>query len=183
MSEAPKHGRSQPGLMRYPTCLCGAVGLRDDHHDAYYCPIGGAWLEVPCSDKECKFCQRPHPLVRDPHDWIEDEQECPVGKFDKPPHKHAMKCGKCGARRFGAYAEPGAYHYFTYEPAETETMPECKAVRHHPARLPVPVRVGDPWRLVRASQYEGWSADRVHVSFTVPARSSLLCQTPARLTR
>lgn len=56
----PAHGRARPGPMRHPECLCGARGLRDEKHDAYYCPESGTWLEEACDDPKCAFClQRP----------------------------------------------------------------------------------------------------------------------------
>lgn len=52
------HGRRPtPVGQRHPVCLCGAKGLRDDRHDAYYCPSSGVWLESPCDDQECQMCQ------------------------------------------------------------------------------------------------------------------------------
>ncbi len=50
------HGRAHPGPMRQASCLCGANGLRDDEHDAYYCPTSGIWLEKPCGDEMCRDC-------------------------------------------------------------------------------------------------------------------------------
>lgn len=50
MTEEVKHGRSSPKPMRRPTCLCGAVGIRNDKYDSYYCPESGEWLESRCPD-------------------------------------------------------------------------------------------------------------------------------------
>lgn len=40
-----------------PTCACGTTGTRDETHDAYYCPSCRTWLEWPCGDAECEFCE------------------------------------------------------------------------------------------------------------------------------
>jgi len=49
------HGRDN--VERHvPVCTCGARGMLDYVHDAYYCPVGGCWLEPGCSDPECEFC-------------------------------------------------------------------------------------------------------------------------------
>jgi hypothetical protein len=36
--------------------ICGQGLVRDERHDAYYCPDHG-WTEPVCSDPECEFCQ------------------------------------------------------------------------------------------------------------------------------
>lgn len=41
---------------RVPLCVCGATGVRDEKHDAYYCPTSHVWLELPCGDPDCEFC-------------------------------------------------------------------------------------------------------------------------------
>jgi len=54
-----EHGRSHVEKHK-PICLCGQTGVRNDEHDAYYCPVGIVWLEKRCSDPKCTFCaQRP----------------------------------------------------------------------------------------------------------------------------
>ena len=64
------------------------------------------------------------------HVWDQDKKQCPI-IFDhgKSSHgKHFMKCSRCGAERFGAYAEPGAFHYFTYQHPNgtvSEVEPPC----------------------------------------------------------
>lgn len=55
-----EHGRGDMALKRVPACTCGATGVRDEKHDAYYCPISGTWLEETCTDRGCEFCgERP----------------------------------------------------------------------------------------------------------------------------
>jgi hypothetical protein len=53
----PTHGRAEPEPARRPTCLCGKQGVRDDKHDAYYCPESGTWLEDGCDDPTCFMCK------------------------------------------------------------------------------------------------------------------------------
>lgn len=51
------HGRSdEMASKRIPRCHCGAVGIRDERYDAYYCPESGEWLESACKDPECPLC-------------------------------------------------------------------------------------------------------------------------------
>ena len=41
-----------------PTKVCATCGqglIRDQQHDAYYCPEHG-WTEAPCGDPKCEFC-------------------------------------------------------------------------------------------------------------------------------
>ncbi len=66
------------------------------------------------------------------HNWTLDEEECPISKYSpyKESHKHFMKCGDCGVKRYGAYASPGSYHYFYYEHPNQilsthEVIPPC----------------------------------------------------------
>ena len=55
-----EHGRTHPGPMRKPTCLCGCVGIRDEKFDAYYCPDSGTWLESKYDDPKCiNYVNRP----------------------------------------------------------------------------------------------------------------------------
>ena len=66
----------------------------------------------------------------DMHKWNEDEIDCPIKSSDgkRTVHKHFMKCGVCGIRRHGAYAEHGAYHYFGYDQPgghTSEFVPPC----------------------------------------------------------
>lgn len=51
-----QHGRGAMASLRTPACLCGAVGARNEAHDAYYCPVDGVWLEAACGDPDCEFC-------------------------------------------------------------------------------------------------------------------------------
>ena len=40
------------------TCTkCGHELGRDEHHDAYYCPVCSDWKEEPCGDANCAFCK------------------------------------------------------------------------------------------------------------------------------
>ena len=32
-----------------PHCACGAIGIRNERHDAYYCAACDVWLEKRCS--------------------------------------------------------------------------------------------------------------------------------------
>ncbi len=48
------------------------------------------------------------------HQWDEHELECGVTFGNPNRHKHFIKCSRCGISRFGAFAEQGAWHYFTY---------------------------------------------------------------------
>lgn len=64
------------------------------------------------------------------HQWQDEEADCHARNRDGiAPHKHHMRCIRCGARRYGAWAEHGAYHFFTYDHKGTsiqhETMPPC----------------------------------------------------------
>ncbi len=53
------------------------------------------------------------------HVWTSQLQRCPIWVMDasgsKVVHSHHMRCAWCGLARHGAYAEQGAYHYFTYD--------------------------------------------------------------------
>jgi ferredoxin len=62
------------------------------------------------------------------HDWSKDEQKCQVADHGEKKHKHFMLCGRCGIRRYGAFAEPGAHHYFYYDHKDGfrhEYLPPC----------------------------------------------------------
>lgn len=64
------------------------------------------------------------------HQWQGEEADCHVRDSDgMATHKHHMRCIRCGARRYGAWAEHGAYHFFTYDHKGTsirhETVPPC----------------------------------------------------------
>lgn len=53
MNESPQHGPG--GNARHPRCICGTRGMRDEKHDAYFCPDSGAWIERVC-EQACTFC-------------------------------------------------------------------------------------------------------------------------------
>lgn len=36
---------------------CHTKLIRDEKHDAYYCPHCDAWCEKNCDDKKCNFCK------------------------------------------------------------------------------------------------------------------------------
>ncbi len=65
-----------------------------------------------------------HEDVLGVHDWSLELQECPITDMNedgtKRVHSHHMRCAACGIRRHGAYAEQGAYHYFTYDHRESQ---------------------------------------------------------------
>lgn len=54
MHDTPSHGPA--GNARHPRCICGARGVRDEKHDAHFCPASGAWVEHVC-DSACSFCK------------------------------------------------------------------------------------------------------------------------------
>ncbi len=59
----------------------------------------------------------------DSHRWGAEPKECPVCK-----ETHFMTCTACGIRRYGAFAEQGAYHYFEYDQVDGdrhELIPPC----------------------------------------------------------
>lgn len=58
-----EHGRAHPGPMRKPKCLCGAIGIRDEKFDAYYCPTSGVWLEDKCDEPGCIFKCKDRPEI------------------------------------------------------------------------------------------------------------------------
>lgn len=66
------------------------------------------------------------------HRWLEELIQCPITFGDsKNFHYHYMKCGDCGVHRYGAHAEHGAYHYFTYahpDHSQHELIPPCTVV-------------------------------------------------------
>lgn len=63
-----------------------------------------------------------HDDVFDIHDWSQEPQVCPITDMNadgsKRSHSHHMRCAACGIRRYGAFAEQGAYHYFTFDQRE-----------------------------------------------------------------
>lgn len=76
------------------------------------------------------------------HDWSLELQECPITDMNadgsKRSHSHNMRCAACGIRRYGAYAEQGAYHYFTYDQREARFGDSARAeeVKRSVAEVP-----------------------------------------------
>lgn len=61
-----EHGRATPITKhdkRHPKCLCGAIGIRDEKFDAYYCPLASVWLEDKCDEPGCIFKCKDRPEI------------------------------------------------------------------------------------------------------------------------